>query len=93
MRRGEKGLQEPPGIFSELLREKEVSLSSFGHRGQSQEVGDRCRGKCRADSMENILTIGIGCISCYWRQVFLRNGEEIQTVNVDSERLVEKAHV
>lgn len=34
-----EGLQEPPGIFGELLREKEVCLSSSGLRGQSQEGG------------------------------------------------------
>lgn len=75
MRSG-KGSQELPGIFSELLRKKKVSLSSFGLREQSQEVGESCRGKCRVDNMENILITGIVCISCYWRQVFLRDVEE-----------------
>lgn len=78
--RGGKKLQEPPCIFSELSRQKEVSLSSFVLRGQSQEVGESRRGKHRVDGMENILTIEIGCISCYWRQVFLRGVEEIQSM-------------
>lgn len=36
---GWKGPQEVPDILNELLREKEVSLSSCGLRAQSQEVG------------------------------------------------------
>lgn len=75
MGRGEKGSLESPDIFSELWRKTEVSLSLFGLNEQGQEVGESCRGKCRVDTVENILTIGIVCIS--WRQMS----------NMDNERL------
>lgn len=42
---------------------------------------------CKVDNMENILTVGIVCISCSWRQAFFRDEEEIETFDMDNERL------
>lgn len=70
-----------------FLREKEVRLVLFGLGEQSQKVGESCRGKRKVDNMENILTVGIVCISCSWRQAFFRDEEEIETFDVDNERL------
>lgn len=62
-----KGPQGMPGVFSELLREKEVSLSSCGLRGQSRMVGKSCRGK----KVELMLWKTFSQLLLEARQVFL----------------------